>query len=72
MGNFMKSIRVAPKSRKWVFYLGPPTCLFDRVLFVLFFPQGLVQSRSAPMVSTDLRYLVKILKFGRGKKMNHL
>lgn len=70
MGNFMKSNRVASKSRKWVFYLGPPTCLFDRVLFVLFcfFPQGLVQSRSAPMVSTDLRYLVKILKFGRGKK----
>lgn len=27
MGNFMKSVRVVFKSRKWVFYLGPPTHL---------------------------------------------
>lgn len=33
----------------------------------LFFSQGLVQSRSGPRVPTDLRYLVKILKFGGGK-----
>lgn len=45
---FVKQARVASKSRKWVFYLGPSTCFG-----LFFFPPGLIQSRSRPTVPTD-------------------
>lgn len=62
MGNFMKSELLLKAENGSFILVHPPICLF----VCLFSSQGLVQSRSGPRVPTDLRYMIKILKFGGG------